>query len=290
MPDPGGAAMTARFSRIHHVGIVVRSLEAAYGFWRDTLQLDVSKTAVVPEQGVSAALLPCGESEIELLEPVNENGGVAKFLEKRGEGLHHVCYQTEDVAGALSDAGARGIPLLDKTPREGLAGRIGFLHPKANHGTLIEYATPFPEDTPAEHHPPHGPFRRLHTAAIAVRDAHQASATFEAHFDLPCAKTVDDPARGACVAFHPVGGAVIALMASSGPSPAPLLAGRLDRIGEGLFMIGIEVSDFTAAVGRLEKAGLKVGRTRAAEGVEIGLVGPEGTNGTPIEFYAPPGA
>ncbi|MFQ5458378.1 MAG: methylmalonyl-CoA epimerase [Myxococcota bacterium] len=277
--------MPTRFSRIHHVGIVVRSLEAAYPFWRDTLQLAVSKTAVVPEQGVSAALLPCGESEIELLEPVNENGGVAKFLAKRGEGLHHVCYQTDDVDGALTDAAARGIALLDKTPRAGLAGRIGFLHPKSNHGTLIEYATPFPEDAPAETHPPAGPFRRLHTAAIAVRDAAQASATFAAHFDLPCAKTVDDPDRGARVAFHPVGRAVLALMAPAGASPAPLLAGRLEGTGEGLFLIGIEVNDFAAAAKRLENAGLAVRRTKSAEGREVGLVGPAGTNGTPIEFW-----
>ena len=217
---------------------------------------------------------------------MNENGGVAKFLERRGEGLHHICYQTDDVAGALTDAGARGIALLDKTPREGLAGRIGFLHPKANHGTLIEYATPFPEDAPAETHPPGGPFRHLHTAAIAVKDAGKASATFTAHFDLPCAKTVDDPARGARVAFHPLGKAVLALMAPAGATPAPLLAGRLDSTGEGLFMIGIEVSDFTAAVKRLENAGLAVTRAKGAGGLEVGLVGPEGTNGTPIEFYA----
>lgn len=278
--------MSTRFSRIHHVGIVVRSLEAAYGFWRDTLQLEVSKTAVVPEQGVSAALLPCGESEIELLEPVNKNGGVAKFLERRGEGLHHICFQTDDVDGALADAGARAIPLLDKTPRVGLAGRIGFLHPRANHGTLIEYATPFPEDSPAEQHPPRGPFKRLHTAAIAVKDSEEASATFRKHFDLPCAKAVEDPDRGARVAFHPVGRTVIALMAPSGESPAPLLAGRLDQTGEGLFMIGIEVSDFDAAIKRLEGAGLEVRRTKAAGGVDVGLVGPNGTNGTPLEFYA----
>ncbi len=221
---------------------------------------------------------------------MNKNGGVAKFLERRGEGLHHICYQTDDVAAALADAGARGIPLLDKTPREGLAGRIGFLHPRANHGTLIEFATPFPEDAPAESHPPHGPFKRLHTAAIAVKDSKVASATFREHFDLPCAKMVEDPDRGARVAFHPVGRAVIALMAPSGTSPAPLLARRLDQRGEGLFMIGIEVSDFDAAIKRLEGAGHAVRRTTAAGGVDVGLVGPKGTSGTPMEFYALPGA
>ena len=129
--------------KIHHVGIVVRSLEEAYAFYRDTLGLPVHKVATVEDQGVKAALLTIGESEIELLEPINENGGVAKFLEKRGEGLHHVCFETDDVEKELADTMARDIPVIDKAPRKGLAGMICFLHPKAQHGVLIEYAQPF---------------------------------------------------------------------------------------------------------------------------------------------------
>jgi methylmalonyl-CoA/ethylmalonyl-CoA epimerase len=280
--------MTPPLTRIHHVGIAVRSLEAATPFWRDTLGLAVSKTAVVPEQGISAALLPCGESEIELLEPVNENGGVAKFLERRGEGPHHLCFQTDDVAAALASAGARGLPLIDRVPRKGLAGMIGFLHPKASHGTLVEFATPFPEDAPAESHPPRGPFRRLHTAAIAVKDADEAAATYHANFDLACAHHVEDPERGARVSFHPLGKAVLALMAPAGTRPAGLLTTRLTEWGEGFFLIGLEVDDFTAAARRLEAAGHPVKRTRSADGIDVGLVGPAGTNGTPIEFYARP--
>ncbi len=278
----------SRFSRIHHVGVVVRSLEGAYPFWRDVLGLGVSKTAVVPDQGVSAALLPCGESEIELLEPVNANGGVAKFLEKRGEGLHHICFQTEDVAGALEDAEARGIPLIDRAPRKGLAGMIGFLHPKASCGTLVEYATPFPEDAPPESLPPQGPFRRLRMAGVAVQDGAAGEMVFRANFDLACARTVEDPARGARVSFLPVGHAAIALMAPAGPNPAGLIASRLSSGGEGLFLIGIEVDDFTRAAQRLEQAGFPVRRTKSPEGLDVGLVGPAGTNNVPIEFYAVP--
>jgi len=277
-----------RFSRIHHVGIVVRSLDAAWPFWRDVLGLTVSKTAVVPDQGVSAALLPCGESEIELLEPVNENGGVARFLEKRGEGLHHVCFQTDDVAGALEDAQARGIPLIDKAPREGLAGMIGFLHPKASCGTLVEYATPFPADAPPESHPPQGPFRGLRMAGVAVHDGAAAEKIFRANFDLGCARTVEDSARGARVSFLPVGRAAVALMSPAGPNPAGLIASRLSSGGEGLFLLGIEVDDFAAAARRLEQAGLPVRRTRSPEGLDVGLVGPAGTSNVPIEFYAVP--
>lgn len=129
--------------KIHHVGIAVRNLEEAFAFYRDTLGLPVHKTAVVEDQGVKAALLTIGESEIELLEPTNPNGGVAKFLERRGEGLHHICFETDDVAAELAATKAKGIEVLDHTPRKGLAGMICFLHPKANHGVLVEYAQPF---------------------------------------------------------------------------------------------------------------------------------------------------
>ncbi len=129
--------------KIHHVGIVVRNLDEAYTFYRDTLGLQVHKEAVVEDQGVRAALLTIGNSEIELLEPINENGGVAKFLERRGEGLHHICFETNDVTAELAATKAKGIELIDQAPRKGLAGMICFLHPKANHGVLIEYAQPF---------------------------------------------------------------------------------------------------------------------------------------------------
>jgi methylmalonyl-CoA/ethylmalonyl-CoA epimerase len=128
--------------KIHHVGIVVRDLEAAYRFYRDTLGLHVHKTAEVKDQGVKAALLTVGHSEIELLEPIDPQGTVARFLEKRGEGMHHVCFETDDVEKELAAAKAKGIPLIDEKPRSGLAGMICFLHPKATAGVLIEYAQP----------------------------------------------------------------------------------------------------------------------------------------------------
>jgi len=129
--------------KIHHVGIVVRNLEDAYVFYRDILGLPVHKEAVVEDQGVKAALLTIGNSEIELLEPITTTGGVAKFLDRRGEGLHHVCFETDDVEAELAATKSKGIEVIDQRPRPGLAGMICFLHPRAHHGVLIEYAQPF---------------------------------------------------------------------------------------------------------------------------------------------------
>lgn len=131
--------------KIHHVGVVVPDLERAMALWRDLLGLHLTKSAVIQDQGVKAALLKVGESEIELLEPLNPDNGVGKFLARRGGGLHHVCFESDDVARELEGARAKGITLIDQKPRPGLAGMICFLHPKATRGVLVEYAQPFEE-------------------------------------------------------------------------------------------------------------------------------------------------
>jgi methylmalonyl-CoA/ethylmalonyl-CoA epimerase len=132
--------------RIHHIGVVVPSLEKAYGFWRDALGLEFTKSAVIEEQGVKAALLKVGGSEIELLEPLSPDNGVGKFLARRGGGLHHLCFETDDVARELEGARVRGLALIDQNPRKGLAGMICFLHPKATRGVLVEYAQPIEDE------------------------------------------------------------------------------------------------------------------------------------------------
>jgi methylmalonyl-CoA/ethylmalonyl-CoA epimerase len=131
-------------SKIHHIGIVVEKLQAAYEFYRDTLGLPVIREAEIPDQGVRAALLAAGENEVELLEPAVPGTGVARFLAKRGEGLHHLCFETDDVAAALGELNAKGVTLIDQTPRHGLAGLIGFIHPSACSGVLVELVTPSP--------------------------------------------------------------------------------------------------------------------------------------------------
>jgi methylmalonyl-CoA/ethylmalonyl-CoA epimerase len=132
--------------KIHHVGVVVPNLNQAMVFWRDLLGLHLSKMEVVQDQGVKAALLLAGESEIELLEPLNPDNGVGKFLARRGGGLHHVCFESDDVTRELNDARNKGLPLIDQQPRRGLAGMICFLHPKATRGVLVEYAQPFTDE------------------------------------------------------------------------------------------------------------------------------------------------
>jgi methylmalonyl-CoA epimerase len=128
---------------IHHVGIAVHRLSDAYRLYRDVLGLPLIKEAEITDQGVRAALLAAGDSEVELLEPIGANSGMGRFLARHGEGLHHVCFDTPDVAEELGAAKAKGADLIDAKPRAGLAGQIGFLHPRACGGVLVELATPF---------------------------------------------------------------------------------------------------------------------------------------------------
>lgn len=129
-------------TRIHHVGLVVQDADEALKFWRDVIGLEVTDDRVIDDQGVRGVLLKIGNSEVELLEPTREDTGVARFLETRGEGMHHLCFESDDVAKELEKAASKGIELIDQSPRPGLAGMIGFLHPKSNHGVLVEFATP----------------------------------------------------------------------------------------------------------------------------------------------------
>jgi methylmalonyl-CoA/ethylmalonyl-CoA epimerase len=127
-------------TRVHHVGIVVPSLEEGYRFWVNTLGLKIGKTATIDDQGVKAALLPTEDGEIELLEPLNTDNSIGRFLSRRGGGLHHLCFETDDMEQELAAARRLGLPLIDAQPRRGLAGKICFLHPKACCGVLVEYA------------------------------------------------------------------------------------------------------------------------------------------------------
>lgn len=137
-------------TKVHHVGVVVRAIDQALPFWRDTLGLKLHKLELIEEQGVKAALLSVGDSEVELLEPVVSDNGVARYLERKGEGLHHICFQSDDVERDLAEMKAKGTEMIDQVTRIGVAGHICFLHPNAMDGALIELCQPL-EDYAAMH-------------------------------------------------------------------------------------------------------------------------------------------
>lgn len=124
--------------KIDHIAIAVRSIDEALGFYRDQLGLEPTQIKDLPGDGVRIAFLPIGDTEIELLEPLGPETTMARHIEQRGPGLHHICFDVDDVGGELTRLGEAGVPLLDLKPRRGAVAQIGFLHPKASGGVLIE--------------------------------------------------------------------------------------------------------------------------------------------------------
>lgn len=222
--------------KIHHVGIVVEKLAHAYGFYRDTLGLSLLKEAEIKDQGVRAALLGVQDGEIELLEPVQVDNGVARFLERRGEGLHHLCFETEDVGAALRRLKAEGVALIDETPREGLAGRVGFLHPKACGGVLVELATP-PNSSHAEAAP-----LRLKRVVVAAQDPKETGQIYRRLFALP-----EQSLNGGLRTILGVGRGALLLV------PTDEVGGQA-----GLVALSMVAQDLTAIGGRLQAAGATV--------------------------------
>lgn len=125
--------------KIDHLGIAVRSVGDSLAFYRDALGLELAGTETVEDQGAHVAMLRVGESRIELLEPVSEDTVIGRFIARRGEGLHHVCYEVDDLVARLDNLKSRGVRVLEGYPRPGAGGNlVAFLHPAAANGVLVE--------------------------------------------------------------------------------------------------------------------------------------------------------
>ena len=222
--------------RIHHVGIVVNRLQDAYRFYRDTLGLPLIKEATIPDQHVRAALLGAGESEIELLEPLDATSGIGRFLARRGEGLHHLCFDTPDIVKTLTSLREMRVELLDAAPRAGLAGQIAFVHPKACCGVLVELATP---SAPAAEVPSPVRLKRL---VVGAADVRRASDVLRSLFGLEEVAMNGGPRSMLAVGR----GAVLVV-------PAEEVGGM-----EGLVALSMLAEDFSALAEAFTRAGTSV--------------------------------
>lgn len=127
------------FMKVDHIGIATNQLDDALSLWRDALGLELDATEEVTEQGVRVAMLPVGETHIELLEPLSQNSPVGKFLQKRGPGIHHIAIGVPDICAALAQLKQKGTRLIDETPRLGARGcLVAFVHPSSANGVLLE--------------------------------------------------------------------------------------------------------------------------------------------------------
>jgi methylmalonyl-CoA/ethylmalonyl-CoA epimerase len=128
----------AKILKIHHVAVVVPELQEAFGFWRDSLGLDLNHVEDVPSQKSQVAFFPIGESELEFVRPTSEETGAGKFLKEKGSGIHHICFEVDDIACMLSDLKEKGVRLINETPVQLEGRKIAFIHPKSANGVLVE--------------------------------------------------------------------------------------------------------------------------------------------------------
>jgi methylmalonyl-CoA/ethylmalonyl-CoA epimerase len=133
--------------RIDHIGIAVEKIDEALKLYSNALGLQLTRTEIEEGQKSIVAFLPAGESEVELIEPIGEDGPVARFLQKRGEGIHHICFEVDDILATLDQLKRSGVQLIDERPYLGTGGKkIAFIHPKGAHGVLIELYEKVPEE------------------------------------------------------------------------------------------------------------------------------------------------
>ena len=125
--------------RVDHIAVVVPEIEAALEFWHDALGLPLEHVEELSEQETAVAMMPVGETEVELLQPTTETSGMAKYMAKRGPGLHHICFEVDDIEATLAELKAKGMQLINDEPVIGAGGkRVAFVHPKSSSGVLVE--------------------------------------------------------------------------------------------------------------------------------------------------------
>jgi methylmalonyl-CoA/ethylmalonyl-CoA epimerase len=125
--------------KVDHIAIIVEDIDEALIFWRDALGLELHHLEAVPDQESIVAFLPVGEGEIELVKPTTEDSGVARYLKKRGPGIHHICFEVDDIQTTLARLRSKDVRLINETPVIGAGGKkIAFIHPESTHGVLVE--------------------------------------------------------------------------------------------------------------------------------------------------------
>jgi methylmalonyl-CoA/ethylmalonyl-CoA epimerase len=236
-------------NRLHHVAVVVPDADAALTFYRDTMGLTVAADEVIDEQGVRGVLMAVGENEIEIIQPVRDDTGVARFLESRGPTLHHYCFSTDDIVGELERIKGLDIELIDQAPRRGLAGQVAFIHPRAMHGVLIELAQP-----PAGAHTSSD--KGFDHLAVRTTSPKELEATWERVLGVKVANTIG-PVNGTVIDQIPCGQCNIEIV--SPESESSPLAQTIAEKGQGAIpMVSIEVQDLDAEIAKYRAAGIDV--------------------------------
>lgn len=237
-------------SRLHHVAVVVPDADAALAFYRDTMGLTVAADEVIEEQGVRGVLMAVGENEIELIQPVVPDTGVARFLESRGPTLHHYCFATDDIDAELERIKGLDIELIDQKARRGLAGQVAFIHPRAMGGVLIELAQP-----PAGAHT--SSEKGFDHLAVRTQNPTGLMETWNRVLGLSVSNKIGPTEDGMVIEQVPCGQCKIEII-SAASEDVPFAKTLAESPQGAIPMVSIEVEDLDAEVARYRAAGIDV--------------------------------
>ncbi len=270
---------------VHHVGIAVRDMEAALRFYAEALGLPVVKQGEAPARGARVALLAVGGGYLELVQPTRDDSPFAEHIAERGEGLHHVAFQTEDVGALVAALRAKGVPLQDAEPREGFTGRLSYLALEAMDGALLEVVQPPPELSGGS--AGDSPVSRIDHVVLRLPDVEGACERMRAYFGVETKRTFE---RGQMLFSFLRPGDVILELIGPRVAPAEPRPGPSAPAGAGLrtgFIAGLafEVTDIDALTVGLKERGLPVGEPHPAlQGGRIVGVHASGACGVPVAF------
>ena len=257
---------------VHHVGIAVRSMEAACAFYRDALGLPLVKEGVVESRGVRAAMLGAGRSYLEVLEPLTEESPFARHIAERGEGLHHLALWSDDIEGDVERLRQMGVALADRQPREGFTGRLSYLAPAAFDGALLEVVQPEAGLTGGQPRPGH--ISRIDHVVLRVPDAGAVSERFQEYFGVATKRVMErGPGR---FAFMRPGDVVIEVIGPKGGGEPG--TGRIAGLA-------FEVTGIDELTASLRAKGYPAGAPHPAlQGGRIASVHHSGACGVPVGF------
>jgi methylmalonyl-CoA/ethylmalonyl-CoA epimerase len=159
-----------KIKRIDHIAVVVEDIEVALSFWRDALGLELQHVEDVPDQKSIVAFLPTGVGEVELVKPTSEESGISRYLKKRGPGLHHICFEVDNIETTLAQLRLKGVHLINEQPIIGTGGKkISFIHPESTHGVLVELYELTPQEPEIRIQRARGLAERVISSGVAMR-------------------------------------------------------------------------------------------------------------------------
>ena len=262
------------FKRIDHIGIAVKDISKAIDQFSTVLGLEVAKQEEIEDQQLIAALIPTANVRFELMQPTVPDSVVGKFLERRGEGIHHICFEVEDIANEITTLQSKDVQVIGGSPREGFVGEIEFIHPKSANGVLTEIAevnlrTPT-ETTTSVHH-----------LLIATLDRDAAVDNWVNSFSLKLNRKAERDDAPLKTAMLDAGNSQIEFVQQTAPT-GPVIK-RIESQGEGIYGLVLETDDASALQSKIEKQGIRVIADQQGENVAR-LIHPLDFFGTLIMF------